>query len=55
MKILIDTNILLRLSAKDHPMNRAARFALRWMNANNHEGTIVPRCSMNTGWSPRVR
>ena len=43
MRILVDTNLLLRMSSKTHPMYETARAAIRWIVINNHEAVIVPQ------------
>lgn len=43
MRILLDTNILLRLSDTDHPASAEVVTALDWMDAHAIEGVIVPQ------------
>jgi predicted nucleic acid-binding protein len=43
MKILVDTNLLLRMSNKQHPMFQTAFAAMRWIVMNGHEAMLVPQ------------
>lgn len=43
MKILLDTNILLRISDKDHPSHAVAISAVEWLESSEHAGVIVPQ------------
>ena len=43
MRILVDTNIVLRLADKGHRMHADAVAAVDWLNANGHECVIVPQ------------
>lgn len=43
MKVLIDTNVLLRMSSRTHPMYETALAATRWIVMNNDEPVIVPQ------------
>lgn len=43
MRILLDTNIVLRLGDKSHAMHGEALAAIDWLNANGHECLIVPQ------------
>jgi predicted nucleic acid-binding protein len=43
MKLLIDTNILLRLSDPDHAHHEVARTAVDQLNALGHQGVLVPQ------------
>lgn len=43
MKILIDTNLLLRISSKTHPIYEVARGPIRWIVMNHHEPVLVPQ------------
>ena len=43
MKILVDTNVLLRLGDKRHAMHGEALAAIGWLDANGYECVIVPQ------------
>lgn len=43
MRILLDTNVVLRLGDRDHRMHGAALAAIDWLDANGHECVIVPQ------------
>ncbi len=43
MRILLDTNVLLRLSDKDHASHNLALAAMDWLHAAGHQGVIVPQ------------
>jgi predicted nucleic acid-binding protein len=43
MRILLDTNIILRLAHKEHVMHGEALAAIDCLNANGHECVIVPQ------------
>jgi predicted nucleic acid-binding protein len=43
MRILLDTNIVLRLSDKGHMMHGMALAAIDWLDANGHECFLVPQ------------
>lgn len=43
MRILLDTNIVLRLGDKGHPMHSEALAAIDWLDSNGHNGVIVPQ------------
>ena len=43
MKILLDTNFILRVSRKNDPMHKAADAALKWIYLNYHEPVVVPQ------------
>ncbi len=43
MRILVDTNVALRLGDKRHPMHSEALAAIEWLDANGHECVIVPQ------------
>lgn len=43
MRILVDTNIVLRLGDKRHVMHGEALAAIDWLDANGHECVIVPQ------------
>jgi predicted nucleic acid-binding protein len=43
MRILIDTNVVLRLGDKGHAMHGEALAAIDWLDANGHECVIVPQ------------
>ena len=43
MRILVDTNVVLRLGDKRHPMHSEALAAIEWLHANGHECVIVPQ------------
>lgn len=43
MRILVDTNVVLRLGDKHHVMHGEALAAIDWLDANGHECVIVPQ------------
>ena len=43
MRILLDTNVILRLSDSGHTMHRDTLAAIDWLDANGHECVIVPQ------------
>ena len=43
MRILLDTNIVLRLGDNDHAMHADAMAAIDWLDENGHECVIVPQ------------
>ncbi len=43
MRILLDTNIILRLGDEGHRMHGEALAAIDWLDANEHESVIVPQ------------
>lgn len=43
MRILLDTNVVLRLGDRGHRMHDAALAAIDWLDANGHECVIVPQ------------
>lgn len=43
MKVLIDTNVLCRLAAKDHALHGVATHAVSTLRGNGHELCIVPQ------------
>lgn len=43
MRILVDTNVVLRMADEGHPMHGEAFAAVDWLNANGHECVIVPQ------------
>jgi len=43
MRILLDTNVVLRLGDKGHAMHGEALAAIDWLDANGHECVIVPQ------------
>ncbi len=43
MRILLDTNVVLRLGDKGHVMHGEALAAIDWLDANGHECVIVPQ------------
>jgi predicted nucleic acid-binding protein len=43
MRILLDTNVVLRLGDKSHAMHGEALAAIDWLDANGHECVIVPQ------------
>jgi predicted nucleic acid-binding protein len=43
MRILLDTNVVLRLGDRGRPMHPEARAAVDWLDANGHECVIVPQ------------
>lgn len=43
MRILVDTNIVLRLGDKRHVMHPEALAAVDWLDSNGHECVIVPQ------------
>jgi predicted nucleic acid-binding protein len=43
MRILLDTNVVLRLGDKDHAMHADALAAIDWLDVNGHECVIVPQ------------
>ena len=43
MKILLDTNMILRLEDTGHVQHTLARSAVDWIDANGHDAVIVPQ------------
>jgi len=43
MRILLDTNVLLRIADKSHAMHREALEAVDWLDLHGHECVIVPQ------------
>jgi predicted nucleic acid-binding protein len=43
MRILLDTNVVLRLGDRGHVMHGEALAAIDWLDANGHECVIVPQ------------
>jgi predicted nucleic acid-binding protein len=43
MKLLLDTNVLLRLSDTSHAMHGESLSAIDWLDAHGHECLIVPQ------------
>jgi hypothetical protein len=43
VRILLDTNILGRLSQPDHPLHESARHSIERLKRENHELRIVPQ------------
>jgi len=43
MRILVDTNVVLRLSDRGRPLHPDARAAVDWLDANGHECVVVPQ------------
>jgi predicted nucleic acid-binding protein len=43
MRILLDTNVLLRISDKDHASHGTAVSAVEMLEAAGHEGAVVPQ------------
>jgi predicted nucleic acid-binding protein len=43
MRILLDTNVVLRLGDKGHVMHAQAIAAIDWLDASGHECVIVPQ------------
>jgi predicted nucleic acid-binding protein len=43
MRILLDTNVVLRLGDKGHATHADALAAIDWLDANGHECVIVPQ------------
>lgn len=43
MRILVDTNVVVRLGDKGHAMHGEALAAIDWLDANGHECVIVPQ------------
>lgn len=43
MRILLDTNVVLRLGDRGRPMHDDALAAIDWLDANGHECVIVPQ------------
>ncbi|MEI8381171.1 MAG: type II toxin-antitoxin system VapC family toxin [Planctomycetota bacterium] len=43
MRILVDTNVVLRMADKGHPMHGQALSAIEFLDSNQHECVIVPQ------------
>jgi predicted nucleic acid-binding protein len=43
MRILLDSNVVLRLGDRGHAMHAEALAAIDWLDANGHECVIVPQ------------